>query len=594
MIHSISANSLTFKTVKFTDHFSVVVAERTAGESEKQTRNGAGKSSLIEILHFCLGSNNSGSLSATPVNEWEYSVELDLGEHLIVATRSPAQSARIYLSGRGAHGIDVELRISDDGRQYVSVRDWIAVLSRYLYGLVPSDDADLAERPSARSLLSYAARRGRDAFTSPFTFFRTQRAASIQTNTAYLLGLNWEFPSRAETLKREEAALDTARKAVEAWRSAAAGSSVAGGLVPAYASEGSLEALCVNLERATRADEQRLRAFKVHPRYSELEEQAASLTREIHELVTRNVSDKEMIGFYRTSVADEVPPDLALLAKVYAEAGVYFSEQLVKRLEDVENFHERIVRNRAAYLASEIMRLEGVVQERESARAKLASQRVAVLAFLEAHGALEDFIALQDAAARNRDLLAAVRAQLDQLRQFGARKATLRIERDQLVLDARADLEERRPRLSHVLDIFGEVTAALYETPGTLAVDVSAAGGFTFDIDVERGRSQGVKEMMVFAYDLTLARIAAEGNSGPGFLIHDSSIFDGVDERQVANALELAHAWSGEHSFQYICCLNSDTIPWDELRDNFPLHESTAIELTDADASGGLFGLRFD
>lgn len=55
-----------------------------------------------------------------------------------------------------------------------------------------------------------------------------------------------------------------------------------------------------------------------------------------------------------------------------------------------------------------------------------------------------------------------------------------------------------------------------------------------------------------------LAELWSTNKYSPGFLIHDSTIFDGVDERQRALALELAEKESRERRFQYICMLNSD------------------------------------
>jgi uncharacterized protein YydD (DUF2326 family) len=99
--------------------------------------------------------------------------------------------------------------------------------------------------------------------------------------------------------------------------------------------------------------------------------------------------------------------------------------------------------------------------------------------------------------------------------------------------------------------------------------------------------------MMVFCFDLTVAQLWSERPVKPGFLIHDSSIFDGVDERQVARALMLAARDSEHYGFQYACTLNSDLVPWDELDPNLDLRNAVVLELTDKDETGGLFGTRF-
>ena len=55
----------------------------------------------------------------------------------------------------------------------------------------------------------------------------------------------------------------------------------------------------------------------------------------------------------------------------------------------------------------------------------------------------------------------------------------------------------------------------------------------------------------------------------------------------------MAVAVSEKHGFQYICCLNSDLIPWKEFDEGFDLRKSVVLELTDARDDGGILGMRF-
>jgi len=81
---------------------------------------------------------------------------------------------------------------------------------------------------------------------------------------------------------------------------------------------------------------------------------------------------------------------------------------------------------------------------------------------------------------------------------------------------------------------------------------------------------------------------------GPGFLVHDSHLFDGVDERQVAKALELGAMHAKEHGYQYIITMNSDAIPGEGFSADFNIMEYVnKVRLTDAQETGGLFGVRF-
>ena len=57
MIHSIASSIPTFKTVRFHQGLNVLLADTAPGATEKQTRNSAGKTSVVEIVHFLLGAD---------------------------------------------------------------------------------------------------------------------------------------------------------------------------------------------------------------------------------------------------------------------------------------------------------------------------------------------------------------------------------------------------------------------------------------------------------------------------------------------------------------------------------------------------------
>ena len=100
--------------------------------------------------------------------------------------------------------------------------------------------------------------------------------------------------------------------------------------------------------------------------------------------------------------------------------------------------------------------------------------------------------------------------------------------------------------------------------------------------------------MQIFCFDLMLAELATRRGIGPGFLVHDSHLFDGVDERQVAKALQLGADHAQAIGFQYIVTMNSDALPKDGFREGFDIDTYLLdTRLTDATESGGLFGLRF-
>ncbi len=97
-----------------------------------------------------------------------------------------------------------------------------------------------------------------------------------------------------------------------------------------------------------------------------------------------------------------------------------------------------------------------------------------------------------------------------------------------------------------------------------------ANNGPTFEFNIQGSRSKGIKNMQIFCFDMMLMRLCAKRGIGPGFLVHDSHLFDGVDGRQVAKALEVGARTAEKLGFQYIVTMNSDDA-FKETIENFDL-----------------------
>jgi uncharacterized protein YydD (DUF2326 family) len=98
--------------------------------------------------------------------------------------------------------------------------------------------------------------------------------------------------------------------------------------------------------------------------------------------------------------------------------------------------------------------------------------------------------------------------------------------------------------------------------------------------------------MQIFCFDMMLMQLAMRRGVGPRFIIHDSHLFDGVDERQVGKALQIGSALADDLGFQYIVTMNTDDLPQD-LPPGFSLEKYILpVQLTDTE-DGGLFGIPF-
>ena len=117
--------------------------------------------------------------------------------------------------------------------------------------------------------------------------------------------------------------------------------------------------------------------------------------------------------------------------------------------------------------------------------------------------------------------------------------------------------------------------------------------GVRFSPHIESDESQGISSMVIFCFDLTMAVMAHRGRRGPDFLVHDSHLFDGVDSRQIARALQLGSRVAAEEGLQYLITINSDDLQ-KTVGHGFDAEPYLLpVRLTDDREDGGLFGFRF-
>lgn len=97
MIERLESSLSTFKALTFRPGFNIVLAEKSAGATDRQTRNGAGKSSLVELVHFLLGGRYpSDHFLRVPelANDW-YGMRFDLAGQKVEVRRTPAHAKDI-------------------------------------------------------------------------------------------------------------------------------------------------------------------------------------------------------------------------------------------------------------------------------------------------------------------------------------------------------------------------------------------------------------------------------------------------------------------------------------------------------------------
>jgi uncharacterized protein YydD (DUF2326 family) len=579
MINKIFANKSSFKAVEFTTGCNVILADRTEFSTARDSRNGLGKSTLIEIIHFVLGASAQKNKGLLVLDGWSFSLNLTLVDQEIVVTRTVDKPAKVIIQGDTSNWI-IQPRNEDDNK-VLKIEDWKKVLGVFIFDL-PIDQERIYS-PSFRSLIPYYIRPGKDAFSNPFEYFGKQPEWQKQVHNTFLLGLAWEDASDWQAIKEQEKILDNLKKLKK--------NNQTGLATRILGSLGELESAKVRAEIQLQRRRTELSSFHVHPQYNELQQEANTLTSEIHEITNENLFNRQLLSFYQSSLEQENEPSQSNIVKLYESVGIELPGLVSRRIDEVENFHRQIIENRRDFLSIEISRLTRNIIDLDALIKQKTERRAMRLEVLQTHGALEEYTRLQELYLETLSSLNDINQCINELRQVERGKSALRIEKEVLRQKTSRDYEERHSQAERAMALFNANSQALYDVPGTLAINVGS-NGFQFKVEIDRDRSEGIGKMKIFCYDLMLIQLWSERNPSPKILIHDSTIFDGVDERQVALALQLAARESERLGFKYICTLNSDMIPSIELFPEFNFNSFVKLRLTD-DEYGNLLGINF-
>jgi uncharacterized protein YydD (DUF2326 family) len=264
-----------------------------------------------------------------------------------------------------------------------------------------------------------------------------------------------------------------------------------------------------------------------------------------------------------------------------------------RRFEEVRTFHESVLANRENYLRGEIDDAESRTTARESEMSDLEDRRSAIMSLLNSHGALDQYQQFQTELTRCEAELEATRKQFEAAKLLEQKKDELDDDRKKLKRRLRQDFDERKDLLKRAILHFQEVSSALYgKESGSLTLEDSDNGP-KFDVKIHGQASKGITNMQIFCFDMMLMRICCERGVGPGFLIHDSHLFDGVDERQIAKALEYGASAADRFGFQYIVTMNEDVVPCNLFSKTFSFGDYVLPTVLTDDENGGLFGIRF-
>ncbi|MBN9564267.1 MAG: DUF2326 domain-containing protein [Alphaproteobacteria bacterium] len=584
MLYRLTANRQSFKTIEFRKGLNIILADRQLPASrdeaapQRRTRNGAGKSSIIDLVHFLLAGSAEGALKSDALAEWVFELSLDLDDERL-AVRRGQSGGRVTIRKEGPGFV------SDTDPTELTNAAWTTRLGKAWFRLANNRQPGAA---SFRQLISYFARRRRDGgYDDPVRTFRAQSNAVIETNLAVLFGLDAEIVRRFHQAKNALKQIQIAQKALRDLESAA----------PAGTRRVDLEAaLSAQIAAATLARDylsEQINSFNVLPVFRELEQELASLNERGRDLSDEDVLDRESVDANRRALEAEEQDRAPRLEALFAEAKIVFPDVVNRRYEEVVRFHHQLIENRQAQLLSEIASAQRRIEERRPDREQVEVRRRQITAALRSGGPADELLRLRDELSEKEGVVRALEARLNEARRLEKQAEDTQQELEETTRALRQDRRERDAIAYRASRTFSEISKRLYEKPGELVISANEQG-LRFVPSIPSSQSAGVMSMQIFCFDFTVASLCRSRGMGPGFLIHDSHLYEPVDGRQFARALRIGAEYAEEIDLQYIVTLNSDELTRAESEGGDDFRSFVLDPILSDVPQGGLFGIRFD
>lgn len=569
---SLTANKASFRPVHFKNEtgLNFIVATQKNPESSDRgiTTNGVGKSLIIALIHFCLGSSKKESLKKD-LSGWSFTLAFNINNTVYTSERKTDKQDKIILN-----------------RHEISITKFNKKFGNLLF-----DIPDGTSQLSFRSLLPFFIRPRK----ASYSYFNNPNAVKndyqIQITNALLLGLNVLLVEEKFRLRKEKERIRNLVKELNQ-----------DDLLKDFFNQkkdATLEGQQVqeDIEKL----ETDLKAFKVADDYYEINKEADLIKNEIEKAKNRITLIENQVQ--NIDESRKISPDIRRenIEKVYSEASLIFKEEALKSLAELEKFYEHLSTNREKRLLDKKTELFRLMSELNLKIELKKSELDSKLKYLDTHQALDIVLKLKDK-------LADLKAKEENIKRYDSliskyQKAKIQTEKDFITSTEKTQeyLDDAKEIIKSTTDFFRELSKRFYPQ-ATAGITVRNNDGdnqirYNIDAKIKFDGSDGIGNIKLFCYDLTIL-LKGFGHK-VNFLFHDSRLLSDTDPRQLAELFKILNDYIKISGKQYVLTLNQNQI--DEVKKYMTVSEfdtiidqNICLELKDELPEEKLLGIQVD
>lgn len=565
MITKIYSKTLkTFKTIEFHEGFNFLVSESVDGLSN----NGTGKSSLIQIINFCLCSSSEKIMEYKELNNHEFSIDLKFEQGILTLTRKiDGTSSKII--------IDDENNILGLGTLKNSEKSIDNVKEKLAKLFFNVDDNVI----SFRTLISPFMKRGAYAFNHIFKTHAMEKNIVTQLKNSFLIGIPSEPVIRLKNIINDR---ETFLKLKEIKES---------DIIWKKENIRTLNSKLLKIKKEIGEYESDLKEFNIDNHDSESINNINNINLNLSDLLKQKFILKSQNDNNKKLIRNENILNINEIKEIITEADFLLSDSAITDIEKVQNFHHLLQTNRNNRIKEQIEENNRRISELDLQINDLLNKKKNLLKLFDKKGYLDEYYSINEIITR-------LKIEYSELeKQYNVYKELDKIEKDtkEKSKSVMKDMYENlnSSAFKKVNNRFSEYIKNVFGEKGKLIIEFKdntqySSKGYTFDWQIPRKASTGYLKGCIAAIDVVL--IENNINKYPLFLVHDSVVFDSTDKGYVAKFLNMVYESTKKYKYQYICCLNDDQIIYSDICEELRNLYNNSQKLSQKDT---LFGISF-
>lgn len=530
-----------FEKVEFKKGINIIYGKQVNGSGGKPSLNSIGKSTLIQLLNFCLLSEFNKDHKLFRAKEfmdgYKIVLKLEIGNDFYIIKRSTNNSNKAIFYKAG------------DKEEEYNLDDLRRILYKKMF--LDKKYPGISEDSWFRSIIPLIIRDEKTGFDNPIEYIKEVRRITSTKFHLMMMGIDNTLSERnlhfMQEIKKKDDELKGVSKILEE-------------------QYGPIESINNQLDKLGKeiSDAQKSKNFfELEKGYQIEEGNADELTKQIKSIMLNNNHLRNLLFNYQDSYNLNVDIDTDKVSEIYQELNEELGIKLKKTLDQAVEFKDKLVESRKNFIKAKIDEIQESIKENNKKINELDIKRSKIFSFLENKKAIKDLSGLFDIISEKTKEYNDLNGKISLLSDINKSYLNKKTEYAKLLEEINTFINKIKPGISSIREIYNEIYSQLYSS--------EEKEGF-FDIVFDKAKQAkiyiiassrdadgfGKNRGCILVYDLSLLFNIIKNNFiYPRFWVHDG-VFNGIYKNQFVLTMNLLNQKAATSDFQYITTLNED------------------------------------